>query len=401
MKKIIFVLIILLFAVSMPSLSFSQDTGNSNNELAVMLYKEIAAKDPSSSVFFSPFSIYMAFGMVYEGAGGDTAGEIQSVFNFLQNDKERGEAFKKIYNELNKKDAPYEISTANALFMQKYFSVLPAYKDILTEYYNAEAKSLDFCKASESAEMINAWVSQQTRGRINSIVQPEDLNCDISLILANAIYFKGFWEQKFDKAKTTKDDFYVTPGETIKVDMMVLENILQELYFNYMENDLIQMIELPYKGDDLSMFILLPKKSKSGMEELEKVLTTENLSDWQKNLNSAYVWVYLPKFELEVGYSLNSFLEASGIKKAFSPSAEFSKITTKSNLYISGALHKSFIKVDEEGSEAAAVTGTVIQPVSLKPSKLKPIIFRADRPFIFMIQHKKSGAILFMGKFMG
>ncbi len=401
MKKIIFVLIILLFAVSMPSLSFSQDTGNSNNELAVKLYKEIAAKDPSSSVFFSPFSIYMAFGMVFEGAGGDTAGEIQSVFNFLQNDKQRGEAFKKIYNELNKKDAPYEISTANALFMQKYFSVLPAYKDILTEYYNAEAKSLDFCKASESAEMINAWVSQQTRGRINSIVQPEDLNCDISLILANAIYFKGFWEQKFDKAKTTKDDFYVTPGETIKVDMMVLENILQELYFNYMENDLIQMIELPYKGDDLSMFILLPKKSKSGMEELEKELTTENLSDWQKNLNSAYVWVYLPKFELEVGYSLNSFLEASGIKKAFSPSAEFSKITTKSNLYISGALHKSFIKVDEEGSEAAAVTGTVIQPVSLKPSKLKPIIFRADRPFIFMIQHKKSGAILFMGKFMG
>lgn len=317
MKKIIFALIILLFTVSLSSLSFSQDISNSNNELAVKLYKEIAAKDPSSSVFFSPFSIYTAFGMVFEGAGGNTAGEIQSVFNFLQNDKQRGEAFKKIYNELNKKDAPYEISTANALFMQKNFSVLPAYKDILTEYYSAEANSLDFCKASESAEMINAWVSQQTRGRINSIVQPEALNCDISLILANAIYFKGFWEQKFDKAKTTKGDFYIAPGETKKLDMMASENVLQELYFNYMENDLIQMIELPYKGDDLSMFILLPKKSKAGIEELEKELTPEHLSDWQKNLSSAYVWVYLPKFELEVGYSLNIFLRAMGIKKPF------------------------------------------------------------------------------------
>jgi len=369
------------------------DMAQSNNELSIKLYNQLSAQDQNQSIFFSPFGIYMAFGMAYEGSDGNTAKQIESVFKFIPSNQDRWNEFSNLYNNLNRKDSPYKLSIANAFWVANKYPILKSYTDILKDYYHAVAYNVDFCKEpANSAQQINKWARDNTNNKINQVVQADSFDCLTKLVLTNAVYFKGTWVTEFDKNQTKESDFFVNPNEVKKVPMMYIK----KGNFKYTENEVMQMLEMPYKGKDLSMLILLPKHN---INELEKNLTGDNLDELQKQLTKEEVNVYIPKFKLELSYHLPEELKALGIEDAFSEgSADFSKITGNPDLYIYDVIHKSFVEVNEEGTEAAAVTVIVF---AAKAIPQEPVTFKADHPFIFIIKDNKTGLILFMGKFMG
>jgi len=232
---------------------------NSNNQFAFDLYLKL--KDVSeyneSNIFFSPYSISTALAMTYEGAKGETAEEIQSVFYFPEDKNIRQPSFAKIYNQINKVDKKYELHTANALWAQKDYKFLEEYINTIEKYYVGKVTNVDFINATEDARVtINKWVEEQTNNKIKDLIPAGVLNTLTRLVLTNAIYFKGLWIKQFDKEETREEDFKVSPEKTVKVDMMSITG--EE--FNYHENEELQILELLYEGEDLSMLIILPRK---------------------------------------------------------------------------------------------------------------------------------------------
>lgn len=367
----------------------------SNNKFNIDLYKKVATTE-NGNLFFSSYSIFSALAMTYEGADGTTAQEMKSVFYFPENDILRPN-FAALYNIINKKDKQYELRTGNALWAQKDYKFLDSYFSNVEKYYGGKAVNLDFINETElSRNTINTFIAEQTNDRIKDIIPPRLLTDSTRLVLTNAIYFKGKWDIEFDKEKTQDRDFKTQTG-TIKVPTMAMYPKSEE-GFNYYENDSLQALELPYKDKELSMIILLPK-SDNGLSSLENEMDFEKLSEWTGNLKSTEIdQIYLPKFEFEISTNVVDPLKELGMSDAFSNiDADFSKMTGKKELYISKILHKAFIKVDEEGTEAAAATVVVMSDKSIgEPVQLK--IFRADHPFIFMIRENSTGAILFMGR---
>jgi len=362
---------------------------NSNNQFAFGLYSEY--KSQKSNIFFSPYSISTALAMTYEGARGKTAEEIQSVFHFPKDDKIRRPAFAKIYNEINKKDKKYKLSTANALWAQKDYQFLSDYFSLTEKYYGGKVTNLDFIKDPEGSRLtINSWVEEQTNNKIKDLIPRGEIDELTRLVLTNAIYFKGNWLKQFDKNNTREQDFRVSPGKTVKAQMMSLTG--EEVRFNYTETDKLQILELPYDGNELSMLILLPKEDT--LNYLEESLDAEKLSEWKNNLTEEQVKVYLPKFKFETKYFMVDTLKKIGMPTAFSEYADFSGMTGKKDLFISQVIHQAFVEVNEEGTEAAAATAVIMKREV--GGRIK--IFNADHPFIFIIQEKKTGNILFLGR---
>lgn len=367
----------------------------SNNKFNIDLYKKVATTE-NSNIFFSSYSIYSALAMAYEGADGTTAKEMKDVFSFPENDILRPN-FAALYNTINKKEKQYELRTGNALWAQKDYKFLDSYFSNVEKYYGGKAVNLDFKNETElSRNTINKFIEEQTNNRIKDIIPPGALNPMTRLVISNAIYFKGKWDIEFDK-KNTQDRDFKAPAGTIKVPTMAMYPKRNENY-NYFENDNLQALELPYKDKELSMIVLLPKEE-YGLTNLEKDMDFEKLNEWTSNLRSTKVdEIYLPKFEFEILTGVVEPLRELGMVNAFSPeNADFSKMTGTNDLFVSSILHKAFIKVDEQGTEAAAATMTMMDSKSIgEPVKLK--IFRADHPFIIMIRENSTGAILFMGR---
>jgi serpin B len=262
------------------------------------------------------------------------------------------------------------------------------------KYYVGKVTNLDFInKTEESRKIINLWVEEQTNNKIKDLIPPGTLDSMTRLVLTNAIYFKGEWAIQFDKTKTKKEDFKLNETTTVQVDMMKLKKGKEK--FNYGETDELQIIELPYKGKELSMIILLPKKS---MEEVEQKLSTKKLDEWKNSMHKRDVYVYFPKFKLETKYFIAKNLSEMGMPTAFSADADFTRMfdssKTSENLYISQVIHQAFVQVNEEGTEAAAATAVVMRTGAM-PDYIE---FKADHPFIFIIQENTTGLILFMGK---
>lgn len=365
------------------------------NQFAFELYNRY--KDTDENIFFSPYSVSSALQMTYEGAKGRTAEEIRSVFHFSQDSATRIGSFAKLYSEINPKDTTYQLSTANALWAQKSYPFNADYLKIIKTYYGGEASNLDFVADAEgSRKTINKWVSDKTAAKIPQLFAPGSLNESTRLVLTNAVYFKGKWAAMFDKALTKEKDFTSAAGAKTKCQMMN-----QQRNFLYAETVDYQAVELPYEKNDLSMVVILPKTGKMG--SVEKSLSPAGFLNIKKLMVSELVDVSLPKFKFDTEYNMNDTLAKMGMPAAFDPnSADFSGMydsSTGENFYIGLVVHKAYIDVYEEGTEAAAATGVAMVATAVPDKEPpQPKIFNANHPFIFAIIHNQTGSILFMGK---
>ncbi|MCX6776958.1 MAG: serpin family protein [Candidatus Micrarchaeota archaeon] len=373
-----------------------------NNQFASDLYSQY--KSQNGNLFFSPYSISTALAMTYEGARGQTAEEMQAVFHLPQDNNTRRLGFAGVYNEINKKDKEYNLSTANALWAQKDYKFLDVYFNLTATYYGGNVSNLDFVADTENSRVtINRWVEGQTNDKIKDIIPPGAINELTRLVITNAVYFKAKWYIPFLN-DTTDQDFRVTPTKTVKVKMMSLNGDYVKTFdgesvplrFNYAETNETQILELPYQGDDVSMLILLPKGD--NLQGLEQSLTADKLDELKAMLSETELTgVYMPRFKFETKYFMVDTLKNMGIEKAFDPNeADFSGMDGTKNLYISNVIHQAFIEVNETGTEAAAAT-VVIMAMTAMPATPKPV-FRADHPFIFIIQQRDTGNILFIGR---
>ncbi len=361
-----------------------------SNEFAIDLYNKLKGED--ENVFFSPFSVFDALSMTYAGAKGKTETQMAKVLHITLGQKEFHSAFSKIVKDI-KSYAPksqFTLNIANALWCQKGFNFLKEFTSTIDKYYGGDFFTLNFSNGKKAANKINTWVGKQTNDKIKKIVGK--INPLTKLILTNAIYFKGKWVSGFSTSLTKPSTFYVDPNLKIKVPLMY-----QEANFNYMENNTFQALEMPYKGGDLSMIVLL-SKDKYGINELEKSLSASSLKRWISEMSEQKIKVYFPKFKLETGYELEDALSSMGMPNAFD-NADFSGMDGRKDLVISKVIHKAYIDVNEKGTEAAAVT-SVVMVLTCSPnfSSPKVPIFRADHPFIFFIIDKSTGSTLFMGK---
>ena len=361
---------------------------DSLNDFSFNFYQQIIESE-EENIFFSPYSIFVALSMTYEGARGNTAAEMQNVLKFLQNDSASLGSFGRIYNLLNQKQQGYTISTANAFWAHEDYEFLPSYLRLLQNFYMAEANELDFAQNVEAAETINSWIEEKTNDKIKDMIPADALSDLTKLVLTNAIYFKGLWDIQFDPDDTYETDFELASGENVKVDMMYNG----DYNFNYTETDDLQVLKLNYQGLNLSMIIVLPKENNISIAE--SAINAENLSQWRTDFSERDIPVYLPKFKFETKYPLNDMLIEMGIIDAFSPgAADFSGMDGTNYLFISKALHQAYVEVNEEGTEAAAATA-IIMDLSFMPDN-----FMADHPFVFLIQEEETGAIIFMGRVM-
>jgi len=362
---------------------------NANNQFAFDLYSELD-KNEDGNMFYSPYSISAALAMTYEGAKGQTANEMKSVFYFPEEDILRPN-FAAIYNDINKENKEYELKTGNALWAQKDYPFLGEYMDGVENYYGGKATMLDFVKETEkSRQTINSFTEEQTKDKIKDLIPKGYLDEMTRLVLTNAIYFKGIWEWEFDKTDTHEQDFHITSIDIVKTPIMSMNP--EDAEFNYAQTEDLQILELPYKGDKISMLILLPTEN---LDLIGSSLTAEKLNGYKSQMEETKLdSISLPKFEFDSKYFMKNTLISLGMPKAFSSDADFSGMTGKKELFISDVIHQAYVGVDEEGTEAAAATAVVMKLTAMLPMN----VFRADHPFIFIIQEKDTGNILFLGR---
>uniref|UniRef100_A0A8C3WSH7 Serpin domain-containing protein n=1 Tax=Catagonus wagneri TaxID=51154 RepID=A0A8C3WSH7_9CETA len=374
---------------------------------AVDLFQQIR-RSKEGNIFYSPLSIMSALAMTYLGSRGYTASEIRKVGgSFLSFEhfalvsplfkREKMEAgnvhrqFQKLLTELNKPTDAYELNVANRLYGEKEFSFLQV---SFMKFYLASVESVDFINAAEeSRKMINSWVEIQTKGKIKNLFPKNALDSSTTLVLVNAVYFKGQWQQKFKEENTSEEKFWLNKNTSKSVQMMKQTNVFK---FASLENMHVQMLEIPYKGQELSMLLLLPNEV-DGLQKLEDGLTAKKLIEWtsSQNMKERRVNLHLPRFKVEESYELSGTLEALQMVSAFSSKdANFSGMAGKHGLVISNVVHKSFVEVTEEGTEAAAATGIGIGVTSVQLD----YHFHCDHPFLFFIRHNKTNSILFCGR---
>jgi serpin B len=365
-----------------------------SNRFAVDFFEQVRARE--GNLFFSPFSISTARAMTYAGARGRTAEQMAEVLHLPEDRHTVRSGYRSLTDEVNEAARGEEgvrIEVANALWGQVGYEFLPEFLQVLEEYYDAELNEVDFVGAAEAArERINTWVAEATNGKIEDLIPRGALDAMTRLVLTNAIYFKGLWNNQFDEAKTEQAAFHTAPGESKQVHMMH-----QKADFAYGETPDCRLLEMPYVGETLSMVVALPPED-SSISELEERLTAERLERWLGALRVREVDVFIPRFKLETKFSLTGDLGQMGMRDAFAGSAaDFSGMNGKKNLFVSDVIHKAYVEVNEEGTEAAAATGVVVGITAVTEP---PPVFRADRPFLFFIRHKPSGAILFLGRVM-
>jgi len=360
------------------------------NTFTFDIFREIHEGN-EGNLFISPYSIFTALAMTYEGAKGETADEMATVLSVEQDNESFHNYMKNLYEVLNTKNEEYNISTANALWVKDNLQLIEVYLNIIQEYYGGDITKVDYSNPTQTAEIINQWVENQTSGLIKDLITEDAIDPLTALILTNAIYFKGIWKTQFDPVNTTNRPFEISAEKTVEVSTMNL--IDTEDVFNYTETDDLQILELPYSGDDISMIILLPKDN--DLSSTIDAIDSDMFSDWKDSMVGTKVDIYLPKFKVETSYTLREHLITMGMNIPFISSADFSGITGGKDLFISQVVHKAFIDVNEEGTEAAAATA-VIMVFSVNEGSSR-IVFDCNHPFIYLIQHKQTGTILFMG----
>lgn len=368
-----------------------------SNLLAWELYLQLVEENPDLNIFLSPWSISAALAMTFEGAKGNTRKEMLDTLHFPVDNDTRRQGFSDIIEQLNEDDKPYDLATANRLFPSKDFDFKQDYFDILETYYHSDIQKLDYAgNPKSSADTINEWVEEQTNDKIKNIVSPSDLHELTALVLVNAIYFKSSWKYEFDK-NDTEDREWTFPDGT-KEDISTMFKHDESKKFDYYEDSTCQVLELPYKKDELSMVVLLPKDD--DISKLEKKLDPEYISKINEEMTREEVRMYIPKFEVNCKYSLKSTFQKMGMNDAFEGAvSDFTGMMDRDDAHIDFITHKSFIEVNEEGTEAAAATGVGVGCESIEePETPKFKTFDADHNFIYLIKDNSNENILFLGK---
>jgi serine protease inhibitor len=363
-----------------------------NNEFAVDLYRKLAV--PGRNLFVSPLSIGTAFAMASAGARGDTLKEIGLALRFKTTGDDLAASWSGLLADLREraKAGKFQLSAANRIWIESQFELGKAFVKTMKKSFDAALKQVNFAGDPEAARgEINDWVAQQTNKKITGLVPPGAVTGATSLVLTNAVYFMGAWDQPFDEKLTRPAEFLISPTKKADVPMMKHTG-----YFRYAEYDDLFVVSLPYrteskKDEALSLLVLLPKKL-TGLADIEKKLTAANLSRWLDGMGVKEVVLELPRFEVTTFTGLSEPLKKMGMKTAFTPDADFSGMAPK--LFISEAFHKAYVSVNEKGTEAAAATAITI--VKANGGKKHP--FRADHPFIFAIRDDHTGALLFIGR---
>jgi serpin B len=363
---------------------------NSINNFTFKTYSLLS--NESGNLFFSPFSISTALSMAAEGASGKTLEEMRNVLELSDDSSANRKGFESLLNSLNARNASYNLSIADAIWIEKTFSIKQEFSNVLSTYYHALAQQADFINNPDGERTnINSWVASKTNNKILDLIPQGGLDSYTRLVIVDAIYFKGNWAQQFNKSETQNDTFFISQSKNVSVPMMHLSKSENASY--YSDNEL-NALEMDYQGDNLSMLILLPNPNYS-LSEVEAGLSSTKISDIRAQLVRQPVQVWLPKFSMTKSKEMSNLLKELGMKSAFDPyTADFSEINSTAGLYISDVFHKAFINVNETGTEAAAATGVVIGITSIQ---ILPE-FRADHPFLFFIMDKHTGSILFMGR---
>lgn len=372
-----------------------------NNAFALDLYARLSQTDGNR--FVSPFSISTALAMTYAGAQEETALQIAKALRFKLPPSQLHVAFHQVITQLHGRNAgspdpdrpaDVQLFTANALWSQAGEHILADFQKQIETNYLGGLYPVDFRRAPDEARRtINAWVEEQTRGKIKDLLKSTHIDPHTLLVITNAIYFKALWAAPFLKDRTSQEDFHVSPRDLVRVDMMK-----QSGRFRYCDEENVQALELPYRGNTLAMVILLPRVN-DGLAKLESSLTAAQLEGRLKKLSSHRVDVSLPRFKLEAECELRDVLSAMGMPVAFKlGEADFSGITGTRDLAISAVVHKAFVEVEEKGTEAAAATGVVFARTAAIAQP--PVIFRADHPFFFLIRDVQTGTILFLGRLL-
>ncbi|XP_030612183.1 leukocyte elastase inhibitor-like [Archocentrus centrarchus] len=370
------------------------------------MQKKLSEEDNTANIFFSPISISSALAMVMLGAQGNTATQMSEVFSDCSQclKPEAGEddvhaAFAKLLTELNKADAPYSLSLANRLYGEQSYEFVKEFLNNTKKYYKAELESVDFKGNPEKARVhINSWVEKQTKEKIKNLLDQDAVNGLTKMVLVSAIYFKGKWNKQFEKERTVDVQFRLNKKVTKPVKMM---HQTSKFAFASIPEASCKILEMPYKGNDLSMLIFLPddiEDDTTGLQKLQKLLTYQNFVDWTHpdKMRQTEVEVQLPRFKMEEKYDLKKLLTSMGMEDAFDSSkSNFSGMSPANDLFVSKVVHKAFVDVNEEGTEAAAATGIAIGVTSITI----PVEFIADHPFLFFIRHNTTKNILFVGRF--
>ncbi len=366
---------------------------DADSRFAFKLFREVNEQDAGKNIFISPLSVGMALGMTYNGAAGSTRAAMRETLELQDMTiEEVNQAYHSLIELLKDLDPRVEFLLANSIWYRNTMSFEQAFLDLNTQFFDAEVSALDFNSPS-AASTINDWVRQSTSGRIEEIID-SPISAETIMFLINAIYFKADWASQFDKSRTRSEPFFLADGSQTTAQMMSHEDEIPIHYMHDWDND-IQVVDLPYGGLAYSMTIVLPG-SPQGVDSLIERMTHTQWTTWVAALDSTTRKVSMPKFRLEYELAMNDVLKSLGMSIAFSPdSADFTNLYAPGNVFISKVKHKTFVEVDEEGTEAAAVTSVEIGVTSAGP---QPIVI--DRPFVFAIRENHSGTILFVGKIL-
>ena len=397
---VVAIAIITILVVAYNSEIGSHNTFEKTNELSVnelenkdfvfAFYSEIAEEDKKSNIFFSPLSISTAFSMAYEGAKENTASEMRQVFGFEPDDVKRQKAISEMSSMFNHKDGWYNLQVANALWIKDGYEIKQTYLDTVKNHYSGNADSVDFV-TDDGINKINSWVKQNTKNKIQDILAPNSTDEMTRMIITNAVYFNGKWSSEFNPKNTSEKPFWTDKDNSAMVSMMRQSAGI----YNYADVENIQALELDYLGGDISMIVLLPK-DRDGIEAIEEHMDGKKFNAIKERMTRQSLSVEIPKFEFETKYNLKVPLQSLGLQDAFDKdNANFQGIT-KEQVYLDRAAHKAFVNVNEEGTEAAAITALVMRNTSGPPEPVAEFV--ADHPFMFVIQEKNTGEILFVGR---
>lgn len=368
------------------------------NGFAFDLYGAVA-EGGDDNLFFSPYSVSSALAMTWAGARGETAHEMADALGFGRDPDRIHAAFGELTGRLEQAAGGGQegeevrrlrLSIANALWGQDGFAFAEAYRRLLTERYGAHLERLDFRGSPEQARAtINRWVEQETEGKIEDLVPPGAIETDTRLVLTNAVYFKGAWTEQFSEGSTRDAPFHLLDGETVQAPMMSRTG-----GYPYAERQGYRAVELPYAGGDTAMLVVVPDEGAFG--RVEGTFSAGELDTLADALETRQVRLGLPRFEVTTAAPLGPALRDLGIERVFTDRADLSGIPAEPvDLYLDRVLHKAWVAVDEEGTEAAAATAASI---ALTSAPMNPVVLNVDRPFLFLIRHRPTGLVLFAGR---